>query len=203
MPETITKKYTVCKFSELSEDARQEALEKLYDINVDFDWWDSDYDDFKAIGKILGIDIGNIYFSGFASQGDGACFEGNYRYNKGSSKAIREYAPQDKELHRIADSLRQIQRERFYKVTAHIKQSGHYSHKYCTEITVSHSDTGDYMDTETSEAITETLRDFMEWIYRQLNKQYDYLTSHEAIIETIEANDYNFFENGRLFGSCC
>ena len=31
-----------------------------------------------------------------------------------------------------------------------------------------------------------------------LNKEYEYLTSEEAIIETIEANDYEFTEEGKL-----
>ena len=99
--------------------------------------------------------------------------------------------------------MQDIQRKRFYKVTAHVEHSSHYEHKYCTNITVQNADTGDYMDAETEQAMAETLRDFMEWIYRQLEKQYYYLTSREAIIETIESNEYKFFEDGRLFGSCC
>ena len=32
-----------------------------------------------------------------------------------------------------------------------------------------------------------------------LQKQYEYLCSEEAIIETIEANDYEFTEDGKLY----
>jgi hypothetical protein len=32
-----------------------------------------------------------------------------------------------------------------------------------------------------------------------LRREYEYQTSEEAIIETIEANDYDFTEDGRIF----
>ncbi len=46
------------KFSELSDKAKQKALEKLSDINVDHEWWDYIYEDAKNIGlKITGFDL--------------------------------------------------------------------------------------------------------------------------------------------------
>lgn len=36
-------------------------------------------------------------------------------------------------------------------------------------------------------------------LYRQLEREYDGLTSHEAVDESIRANDYAFTENGKLF----
>jgi len=32
-----------------------------------------------------------------------------------------------------------------------------------------------------------------------LQKEYEYLTSEEATKEIIEANDYRFYENGKIF----
>lgn len=188
----------VYNFNELSEGAKQHAIEKLHTINTDYEWYDATFDDAKEIGRIMGIDINNIYFSGFSSQGDGACFEGRYEYRKGSVKELKAYAPVDTELHRIAKALQDIQRKAFYRLTAHVKQSGHYNHKYCTVIDVYNSESGDYATDEQSDAITETLRDFMEWIYRTLEKECEYLESEEAIIETIEANEYEFDTAGNL-----
>ena len=37
----------------------------------------------------------------------------------------------------------------------------------------------------------------MDWIYRQLEAEYDYQTNADAIAETMEANDYTFTEAGR------
>lgn len=194
----ITKTYTVYSFDELSEDAKQKAIENLYDINVDYDWWS--YDDSKEIASLMGIDIENIYFSGFSSQGDGACFEGSYTFKKNGVKNVKSYAPLDKELHQIAERLQDVQKKHFYKLSANVKHSGHYYHEMCTEINV-YKD-GNYLHTEAElsaeDEIKYILRDYMRWIYRQLEKQYDYLTSEKAIIETIEANEYTFLEDGTL-----
>ena len=191
----------VYKFDELEESAKDRALDKLYDINTNGDfWYECTIDDAKEIGKLIGIDITNIYFSGFSSQGDGACFEGHYSYQKGGYKALKDYAPQDTELHRIALELQTLQRKRFYKVLCSVKHSGHYSHKYCTEIKVYNSQyESEWVDAKTKEEFSEVLRDFMEWIYLQLKKEYEYQTSKEAIIEAINANEYDFTVNGNLY----
>ena len=191
--ETSTRK--LYQFAELDEETQQKAIEKLYDINVDHEWYDCTYEDVKEIGKIIGIRVDKVYFSGFSSQGDGACFEGSYEYAKGSGKAIRTYAPRDTELHGIADRLTAIQRPYMYGLYAHVKQRGHYYHENCTEIDVDHDG---YYDTLPYDDIVEELRDFMRWIYSRLEKEYEYLTSEESIKETIEANEYEFDENGDL-----
>jgi len=47
------------KFEELTEEQKENAIEKLSDINVDFDWWQFIYEDAERIGlKITGFDIG-------------------------------------------------------------------------------------------------------------------------------------------------
>lgn len=45
----------------------------------------------------------------------------------------------------------------------------------------------------------EFLRDLSNDYRIMLRKEYEYLTSEEAIIETIEANEYEFTEDGKLF----
>ena len=39
----------------------------------------------------------------------------------------------------------------------------------------------------------------MGWIYKQLENEYAYQTSEDAILETIKANDYEFTSDGKLF----
>ena len=190
---------TTYDFDELSDAAKTHALEKLYDINVDFTGWaEFVLDDAKEWGAMLGIEIEDIFYSGFSSQGDGACFTGRYYYKKGSQKAIREHAPQDDTLHAIADGLAAAQASAFYRLEASVSHRGHYYHELCTDITVDNSES--YAVSEDNEnAITEALRDFMRWIYSRLETQYYYLTSESAIVETIKANEYQFTENGNLY----
>lgn len=185
---------TVYTFDELPEDIQEKVLEAMSDINIDYGWWDFIFYDVKECAKILGIDIEQIYFSGFSSPGDGACFEGTYRYNKGSVKEIKKYAPDDKELHDIAEKLMQEQKKCMYKLEAVVKQRGHYSHSGCTDITVS-SD-GYYVDNVELQGI---LRQFMNWIYWKLEKEYKYLSSRDAIRETIVCNNYEFDSEGNLW----
>jgi bacillopeptidase F (M6 metalloprotease family) len=54
--------------------------------------------------------------------------------------------------------------------------------------------------TGSADAITQALRDLAHWLYRQLQREYDYLTSNEAVDESIEANEYTFTAEGRRFG---
>lgn len=187
-------------FGELSEEAQQTALEKFYDINVDFeDWSECIIEDATVIGALIGIDIRNIYYSGFYSQGDGACFEGSYHYQKGGLKAIKEYAPQDTEVHRIARDLQGIQRRNFYQLVATVKQSGHYYHEFCTDIQVEKE--YEAANDEAIDEITELLRDFMRWIYRSLDREYEFQTEKEQVKDTILANDYQFNKDG-TFNTC-
>ena len=199
---TDTVETKVYDFKELSDDAKQAAILALGEINIDHDWWDFVFDDAKTIGKLIGINIDDIYFSGFSSKGDGACFAGDYEYVRGSRQAVKDHAPQDEELLRIATELAAEQRKRFYQIRASVKQSGHYSHRFCTDISVdfeSHDSGADYYDQEAEETIVELLRDFMLWIYKQLEASHDYLTSDEAIIGTINANEYEFTAEGELY----
>jgi len=41
------------KFNELSEEARKKVLNDHYDINVDYEWWESVYEDAANIGLII------------------------------------------------------------------------------------------------------------------------------------------------------
>lgn len=56
------------------------------------------------------------------------------------------------------------------------------------------------MTADAEEIVIEALRDLARWLYRQLEREYDYLSSDEAVNETIIANDYTFTEAGRRFG---
>ena len=56
------------------------------------------------------------------------------------------------------------------------------------------------MTPDAQEIVTEALRDLARWLYRQLEREYEYLSSDEIVDETIVANGYTFTESGRRFG---
>ena len=52
------KEIKVYTFNELTPEVQNKIINKFYDINIDHDWWDSDYEDAKNIGlKITEFDI--------------------------------------------------------------------------------------------------------------------------------------------------
>lgn len=196
MPQIIETQ--VFQYAELNDAAKEKARE-WYRSGDNFQ---SDFviDDAKEVGAIIGLDIDDVFFTGFSSQGDGACFTGSYRYAKNAPKRIREYAPQDSELHRIADELQAVQKRYFYKLESKATHSGHYYHAYCMNVETYHGD-DQYRDIGDAENdVKELLRDFANWIYSQLEKEYDYQNSDEAVAENIIANEYAFTETGKRFG---
>ena len=214
MPDII--ETTVYRFDELSDAAREKARAWYREGGLDYDWYDTVYEDFQRIAEILGLNLKTrtvrlmgggtrqepcIWFRGFWSQGDGACFETFYAYRKGAPRLIREYAPQDTELHRIADALQAVQRRNFYQLRAEATHRGHYYHEYCMAISVER-DSLSWQDltADAEEVVIEALRDLARWLYRQLEREYDYLSSDEVVDEAIIANGYTFTEAGRRFG---
>ncbi|CAM3072479.1 MULTISPECIES: antitoxin of toxin-antitoxin stability system [Sphingomonas] len=213
MPEQITT--TVYRLHEVSASAK-DAARRWYrqDAPCD-DWHEFVFDDFTRICELIGVELNShavrlygggtrqvprIWFSGFSSQGDGACFEGRYCYAKSSTKAIRAHAPRDGELHRIADMLAAIQRLNFYQLGAGITHRGRYYHEYSMTIDVERSGPVETaMAGGAEEVVVEALRDLARWLYRQLEAEYEYQTADEQVDAAIIANDYSFTDDGARF----
>lgn len=70
------------EFNELTDEAKEVARAWWREGALDYDWYDFIFEDATTVGKCMGIDVENILFTGFNSQGDGACFEGHYSYEK-------------------------------------------------------------------------------------------------------------------------
>lgn len=194
-------KTEVFTFDELNDSAKERALDWARDTYFEYEWWENVFVMAKEAGAMLGIDINRIYFSGFWSQGDGACFEGAYSYRKGWRKALRSEFGGDllAKLEAIGDDLQEIQARYFYGISASVRQSGHYMHSYCTSVNVEFEEhpTGYWNDTiEAEDGITEALRDFMDLIYRWLEEEYDWLSGEEQLTDWIIANEYQFDEDG-------
>ncbi len=214
MPEVI--ETTVYTFDELDDHAKERARDWYREGISHENWHEFVFDDFERICEILGVDLAIrpvrlygggtrqkscIWFSGFASQGDGACFEGSYSYRKGASRAIRAYAPRDQRLAAIADQLQQTQRRNLYALEARVTHRGRYYHEYGVEISVErNSDRFQPPTADAEDCVSEALRDLARWLYRQLEQEYDHQTSNEVVDEGIIANGYTFTEAGRRFG---
>jgi hypothetical protein len=104
---------------------------------------------------------------------------------------VRDYAAKDEELHAIARDLARAARRTFYTASARCDHRGHYYHSGCMAVDVD-AERGP----DVSDEVTDALRAFADWIYSQLEREYDYTRSDEAVAETIEANEYEITEDG-------
>lgn len=167
--ETITR--NLHKFDEWSDDAKDKAIEKLWDINVDYDWWQWTYDDAEEIGlKITGFDL------------DYRSCEGNFiNTAEYTAKNIIENHGDTCETYKDAQNyLKDLE----IAIAKNLKENADCDYPE------------DYLDTE--EIDNDFLKELLEDYRIMLQKEWYYLTSREAIIETIEANEYEFDEDGNL-----
>ena len=207
---TDVEEKTEFTFDELSEKAKDKARsdytsgEYLHE-----DWWEHIYYDAVNMGQMLGIEIGatthvstkgrnytttNIWFSGFGSQGDGACFDGTYRYAPDAAKHIDQETT-DEELLRIAKELtlmhvtQRLQGLEYFTAAIHAERNNSIR----TEI----RDWGvDEVGEPDEEKFRRLMQDFADWIYKQLETENDYLYSDEYVDEQMSEKDCMFDESG-------
>lgn len=196
-------------------DKQERLIEKYRDCNVDFDdWYDCVYEVWEEKLKEKGIELDSktsrtvgghtisspaIYFSGFWSQGDGACFEGGL------------YMDKFIEAHDLAKDYKAVA---FFvasgdSITCSISHNGRYYHSNSVDYNFDcyiETEEHDPVRTAINEAMYEqfesewggfqtSVKDicqgYMNEIYSDLEKEYDYLTSDEAVWDAIEANEWD------------
>jgi hypothetical protein len=190
----ITKTINLYPYSELDEKAKQKALENLRDINTDYNGWD-DYviegatEDLTA----LGFEDVKISYNGFYSQGDGASFTAHVN--------IIKFIEANKLKTRFA-ALYKFAKSEGSNITACVSRSGHYYHEMTMSAEVDGHLYSDVPDNVTKQGddlhgvILEIARAQAKKIYRDLESEYEAQTGDEAIVDTIEANDYHFNASG-------
>lgn len=201
---------TVFEFSELSDDAKERARQWFRSGNDDCFFAESVIEDAVHLAAVFGLDIDAktwtnsygfsgstpcVYWSGFSHQGDGASYTGRYSYVKGAAAKIAYETGNDTRLVGIVDRLQAIQKRYFYGLVVCVSTSGRYSHEYSMNFDVVDRN-GNNVDANVEEEIAGCLRDFARWIYSNLEKEYEFVNSDEYIDDTIEANEYEFYENG-------
>lgn len=168
---TLTK--TVYSFNELSEEAQQKAIENLSNINLDYAWFEHVYYEANVIGlKITSFDLDrNKHANG----------EFLISASEVAANIISQHG-ETCETYKTAQSFL----EYFNPVFA----------SYMDE------NSEDYESRESEEKLQELENDFLSSLLEDyaniLQNEYEYLYSDEAIKEKIEANQYEFNEDGTL-----
>ena len=174
----------VYPFAELSDEAKERALNEFRDINVEFPWWEYSFDTIRAAGELLGLEIGEIHFDTKSY----CMFDAHYRYVCGAVNAVRNEFPWVDDLCKIAKDLQALQKRHFYSLSCAVKEGRSMNYYRCFRF-------GEYYECD---ALGDILDDFAHWARVLLRNEYEYLTSDEAIKEMIEANEYEFTADGKL-----
>ena len=197
---------TVYTYGELSGEAQANARNWWTEIVENDDYAPPVIENALEVAKCLGIEIRDkgrgpacIYWSGFASQGDGASFEGVFRPTGEALAKVKEFAPLDETLHGIARDL-----DIAYSLAGEFRCDVTTPRgSYCHSGTMDYEFDLDYDRSGTNEAdklVRQALRRFADRIYSQLEESYFYVTSDEGVAETLHANEYTFTAGGKRFG---
>ncbi len=206
-----TIKIKLFEFSELDDEAKEKALSALYDVNVFDDWYEFIYDDFISIVQAIGIavDKKQLCFTGFYSQGDGSAFKAAVHIadliNGITNQLWKEYAP----LLELSLSAPDVDKRVLNLIqntaldcSGEINQPsrGYYIKSYLTTYFPNNHDyTNIINELDKLETwLEETAETLNRFLYKNLREEYEYQTTEKAIIETIEANEYNFTVDGKI-----
>jgi hypothetical protein len=213
MPKTI--KVKVYQFSELEGKAKERAMD-WYREGLDYPWYDFTKEDFEGILKKAGFENVQSWFSGFCSQGDGACFDFKGLDIKAllafkddeNAKPYSDIIEAWKESNK--DTLRNIKRFQnvLYCKSEKTSFANHYSHSKTRFASVELDDYGHQNGNKTAEkftelfekALDELMQDLSNKYYKLLNDDWDYINSEESIKEGMESNEYTFTLDGKRFG---
>ncbi len=195
------------KFQFLSKAAKQKAVEWYSQCESEEFDGSCVLEDACPVPGFLGftVAIDDIAWSGFSSQGDGASFKGYWRACEVDMAALKSRAPQDKDLEGYCAQL-SVLALRYPDARGTIGNStGHYYHSGGMYIDALHTSGADYEDggdderrDDDQKELLECAKGLADWIYCQLETEYDYRTGEENCIGGIRANDYDFDTDGTI-----
>jgi len=196
------------KFNSLPARRRDEILDKYRQWNVEHsDWWDSTYECFRSDMEAIGVRVDKMRFSGFWSQGDGACFDGGvedwplFLTSIGYSDAALIYAAENfdwrmecKHDHYLYCHHKSVAYDACINLPDGVGDH-YFADRYlewgpddirtATLMTV----LGKYSSNDLAEEFGTIFENYMLDLYKMLYQEYEYLTSDEVVLESLEANE--------------
>lgn len=183
------------QFHQQPDDVRQHVLEKHRDWNVEgIDWSDFMRDQFIEQMEALGITAKRVQWSGFWSQGDGACFDGH-------THDMVKLCASVEELNKFSDIFQ------LDEISMSWASSGMYSHEHSLRFDLQDhryvQDSDDPLTLmqakllqlensrieELEVCVTLWIKEQCSKLYSELEEEYDHLTSDEAVLESLEIDN--------------
>ena len=194
----------IYRFDELSREAQEKVVENHWQDFVQYDWWQDIFEDFTIkLRKEYGFKVGNIRFSGFGSQGDGASFTGEFDDPiEASEKFLAKYTIKA-ERNMLSDLINYL---------GIVRDTGRYVHKNTVSCVFDIKEIwGDYHEQREDAFLerrgtygklvkkVEAWKDNMcDELYKELEEMYDFLTGYEHISDyyTNCDDEEQFLEDG-------
>lgn len=199
---SCTKSCARKNFDALSPDVQKKILDANRDTEVrDTDWATYTIDLFREQMLQIGVEVGEVYWSGFWNQGDGASFKGRVHLKEVITSNVfkEQYAV-------LADALGKFSN----CSTIRIHHQGNYCHEGCMQwadhdsLLVEPGECESELQTqvlkqffEDAEAqVEEFLEDLLEFLrskarrlYEDLEAEYEYLISDECVLENLDSSE--------------
>lgn len=192
MKEIIIKGY---EFQELSPKAQDKVLVDFNHILVkDNDWYDPIIEGFREdMMENCGIEDAKVQYSGFWSQGDGACFTAK---NVDLPKLFNHM--KETKYFDIPETWMEAANNGLMSASI-VKCNDSFSNRYHHSNTVrADVECNDLYEDDIDVVITAWVRNEADKLYNLLKKHYEAETSNAAIIQEIEDREYLFTEAGEL-----
>jgi hypothetical protein len=224
MTDTATEQ-TEFIYEDLSPKAKEKVL-MWFSSTLDYEWWEHVYANAKEDGNERGFCIDDIRFSGFCSQGDGASWTGTVHLKWFLEHHLKEDNP-DHHRYFVLQALLDegwvekyvnVERRGFHYVHADMMRldSTDFSaldrldeddeERLQEEGPLQRADVyqlwkgidGEYLIEDLEKWVIEEAREFADKIYKDLEQEYEHLTSEESLLSAAYANGWRFDEDGRL-----
>lgn len=204
---TITERHECLPFSELAYDVQEKVMEQHGDWNIDHNWWEYVYDDFENQCKErygIEVDLKNTCFRGFWSQGDGAAFTGeliDIDHFLDRTRCPTEFR---RILRFMVNEMRlrpSAEPTGFFYTSQRVDFDRHGVNPHEDEVNQQdHYEHAEKALNWLENAWEDVCNDLANELYDALEKEYEYMTSREALAETFDANDYIFdTDTGEMF----
>ena len=197
----ITKTFKVYQFKELKDDVKEKVLDKFRQINVDYEWWNSNLEYIsEQIKEKIGIDISSKDISFDFGNGCNIYIKSN--------DVVRE-------LSYKYDELNDFDLPEKFGCFTNYMGGGMNSNLKSSDYNIDYADFEecDFED-DLRKAIyqkhideikgkiendLDELHNILEQGFKDLWENYHNSMSDEAVKDTIEANEYEFLEDGEQF----
>ena len=197
------------QYKNLSEAAQAYAYQmfKEYSVCGDHEWWENTFCEWVTKLEGLGIYTDNpqMFFSGFGSQGDGACFTGviNLKeFLEAHPDVLRQHV--DLYMSTIPFDVSDGEAPE-YEVFIDRHANSRYSHEntvrldwnvFCGDDAEEARGIHECYMSNADEDIISTCREYMRQLYKDLEAEHDYQQSIDCFLESVDYKDFD--EEGEL-----